>query len=132
MKVSFYITNGAIYCEILEKKGFIIMFFKSKEQKEIEQEKISSINNILVSTLPTCERPFEVVGIVTSGVGDAYDSFSVFMEEIKKEAYHLGADAVIGITFQTLSSRESYGTDRHEHVFSEIKSRAVGTAIKYI
>lgn len=104
--------------------------FGNKEQKLKEQEKREAINDMFVSTLPTCHRKFEALGIVTSSMDDGDVSFSIFMDEIKKEAYHIGADAVIGITFQTGSASENYGSGYHER--KVIKSRVVGTAIKYI
>lgn len=118
------------------------MFFKSKEEKLNErlekEERISAINKMLVSTLPTCDKPYEVIGIVTSGMDNASLPFSSFMDEIKKEAYHLGADAIIGITFQTASVTDSYqayfdadSNSTNNHFYTEVKSRAVGTAIKY-
>jgi uncharacterized protein YbjQ (UPF0145 family) len=85
--------------------------------------------------LPSCEKPYEVIGIVTSGKDHSTAHFSTFMDEIKKVAYYVGADAVNGITFQTLSTSKSYEVNVNSYVrqkFSEIKSRAVGTAIKYI
>lgn len=113
--------------------------FKSKEEKLQErlqeEKKREEINNILVSTLPSCDKPYEILGIVSSDLGSAENHISVFMDEIKLDAYMLGADAVIGITFQTsgISRTHQINSNSYDtHMYSEIMSKAVGTAIRYI
>ena len=118
--------------------GINLGLFKSKEEKLQErlreEKKREEINNILVSTLPSCNKPYKIIGIVSSDLGSAENHISVFMDEIKLEAYMLGADAVIGITFQTssISRTHQINSDYDTHIYSEIMSKAVGTAIKYI
>lgn len=113
------------------------MFFRAKEGKQSEDldkdEQLPVTPNLFVSTLPSCDKPYEVIGIVTSALADSSVPFSTFMDEIKKEAYNLGADAVIGITFQSIGTTDSFPAERiGTCYFCRVESRAVGTAIKFI
>jgi hypothetical protein len=100
----------------------------------MSKEKRDAINSILVSTLPSFEKPYETLGIVCSDFCSDREDISAFMYDLKKAAYNHGADAVIGITFQTMGTTKSYevGSAERQHYYSEIESRAVGTAIKYV
>ncbi|MYL64177.1 hypothetical protein GLW07_12525 [Bacillus hwajinpoensis] len=65
---------------------------------------------------------------------------SEYEDEIKRKTYKIGADAVIGITFQKTSEIKSYNLSRDlsdydeqnpELYYTEVFSTAVGTAIKF-
>ncbi|MBC5638828.1 heavy metal-binding domain-containing protein [Ornithinibacillus sp. BX22] len=112
------------------------------QKKLLREQELDKIKNMPVSTLPSCDKPFQIIGLVSSSYDtDVAADISYTIEELKEEAHKQGADAVIGVTFQTTSipvghnrildtNRRRINEEKQEK--SIIKSRAVGTAIKYI
>jgi hypothetical protein len=116
--------------------------FKNKEvrmQERAEKEELSrAASQILTMTTHTIPQPYEVIGTVSSNLYDGSTPFQTFMDELKKEALSIGGDAVIGITFQTVGIPTEYKAlrnankyDNHYHMYSDVKSRAVGTVVRF-
>ncbi|TDL30877.1 hypothetical protein E2R51_16230 [Jeotgalibacillus sp. S-D1] len=120
-------------------------FGKSKDKKQMQEDQIqeNQFDNIVLSTLPTCNRPFEVIGLVASRTAESDFGLRIFTEDIRRFAHNLNADAVIGITFQTGGLSDSFFTRDYdasaffvntdnEHRYSRVVSTMIGTAIRYI
>lgn len=122
----------------VEKRKFEEQQRRLAAQKHAKREQ--DIKNILLCTSQSIPQNYKIIGLIASSAHGRTVSFSEYEDEIKSKAYKLGADAVIGITFQTTSEIKSYNLRRDlsnydeqnpELYYTEVFSTAVGTAIKF-
>lgn len=117
--------------------------FQSKEQraeKNAEKEVFEQgKEKIIVTTTDTIPQPFEIIGIASSNLYDAQMDLDKFIDELKGAALKQQGDAVIGLTFQTVGHPTEYTSlrnankyDNHYHIYSGVKSRAIGTIVRFI